>query len=188
MLHPILQMFKKIIQTPVWQLSKQIISTYFVYNLLAHIRALTEIINLSSQSKLWNDNNKFCNRKSYSPAPISGVNFAKFSSEVGQNFSKAKYNKSHLTRELTIEILWFLYQDAKNLNLSFLCPIFNFHDFHNFYTDCESWIYWKLSAKVRGPIILHLRKQQKYNVSEETKAVLVDDSGYNVLVDFLLFT
>lgn len=167
-------------------MSKQIISTYFVYNLSAHIRALTEIINLSSQSKLWNDNNKFCNKKSYSPTPNSGANFAKFSSEIGQNFSKPKYKKSHLTRELTIEILWFLYQDAKNV--CFLYPIFNFHDFYNFYTDCEPWIYWKLSAKVRSPIILYLRKQQKYNVSEETKAVLVDDSGYNILVDFLLFT
>ena len=44
LLHSILQTLKKIIQTPVWRLNKQIISTYFVYILPAHIRALTEII------------------------------------------------------------------------------------------------------------------------------------------------
>ena len=36
--------------------------------------------------------------------------------------------------------------------------------------------------------LFYLKKQQKCNVSDKTKAVLVDGCGYNVLVNFLLFT
>ena len=46
-------MFKnKIIQIPAWRFNEQIISTYFVYILPVHIRALTEImyIELSKQA------------------------------------------------------------------------------------------------------------------------------------------